>query len=140
MSGCIFCRIVAGDAPASMVAGNELAVAFLDIGAFTRGHTLVVPRRHAVTFTDLTPEEAAAMTALAQEVARAIQSSEVRGEGFNLWMANGAAAGQDVFHAHLHVFPRHAKDGVSVAVDALSPTRAELDEVAAGLRRVLESA
>ena len=131
---CIFCRIVAGEAEASVVAENDLCLAFPTIAPFNTGHTLVVPKRHAVTFTDLTPAEAAAMTELAQRVAAALERSDLPGEGFNLWMANGAAAGQDVFHAHLHVFPRLGDDGFRVEVNPPQPTRAELDGVAERLR------
>lgn len=131
---CIFCRIVAGEAEASVVAENDLCLAFLTIAPFNTGHTLVVPKRHAVTFTDLTPAEAAAMTELAQRVAAALERSDLPGEGFNLWMANGAAAGQDVFHPHLHVFPRLGGDGFKVEVTPPQPTRAELDGVAERLR------
>lgn len=134
---CIFCEIVAGRSPVSPVAENDLCVAFLTIAPFNTGHTLVVPRRHAVTFTDLTPAEAAAMAQLAQKVARAQQRSTLPGHDFNLWMANGEAAGQDVFHAHMHVFPRLEGDAFKVEATWPSPARPELDAVAATLRGAL---
>ncbi|RJF72477.1 HIT family protein [Deinococcus cavernae] len=140
MSGdsCIFCQIVAGEAEASLVAENDLCLAFLTIGPFNTGHTLVVPRRHAATFTDLTPEEASALIQLSQRVAQALQQSELPCEGLNLWMANGKAAFQDVFHAHMHVFPRLKDDGFKVEVSWPQPSRAELNGVAAQLRAALE--
>ena len=137
---CIFCRIIAGDAPASVVAKNDLCLAFLTTGPFNTGHTLVVPRRHAVTFTDLTPAEAVALSELSQQVAQALQRSALPCEGFNLWMANGSVAGQDVFHAHMHVFPRLENDSFHVEVTSPTPSRAELDGVAATLRAVLGDA
>lgn len=137
MKDCIFCAIVAGGAGASRVAENELCVAFLTTGPFNTGHTLVVPKRHAVTFTDLTPQEAGAMAELGQQVAQALQASGLPCEGLNLWMANGEVAGQDVFHAHLHVIPRASGDGLKMQVEWTHPPRAELDAVAARLRAAL---
>ncbi|MGX9685671.1 HIT family protein [Deinococcus wulumuqiensis] len=137
---CIFCKIVREEAESSVVAENELCLAFLTIGPFNSGHTLVIPRRHAVTFTDLTPAEVAALAQLSQQVAMALQASGLPGEGFNLWMANGSAAGQDVFHAHMHVFPRLDDDNFRVEVSWPNPPRAELDEVARQLRAALEAA
>lgn len=134
---CVFCRIIAGELQMSLVAENELCLAFLTISPFNTGHTVVIPRRHAVTFTDLTPAEAAALSELAQQVALALQRSDLPGQGFNLWMANGAAAGQDVFHAHLHVFPRLENDNFKVDVTWPNPPRSELDAVAAKLRAAL---
>lgn len=135
---CIFCDIVAGHAEASVVAENDLCLAFLDIGPFNTGHTLVVPKRHAATFTDLTPAEAAALSHLAQRVAGALERSGLPCEGYNLWMANGAAAFQDVFHAHMHVFPRTTDDGFKIEVSWPHPSRDELGAVAALLRAALE--
>ena len=134
MKGCVFCAIAAGEAEASHVAENELCLAFLTIGPFNPGHALVIPRRHAVTFTDLTPQEAGALAELGQRVAQALQSSGLASEGFNLWMANGEVAGQDVFHAHLHVIPRHPGDGLKMQVEWSRPPREVLDGVAQRLR------
>ncbi|MFD1731684.1 HIT family protein [Deinococcus malanensis] len=127
-----------GEAESSVVAENELCLAFLTISPFNTGHTLVVPRRHAATFTDLTPAEAAALAQLSQQVAQALERSDLPCEGFNLWMANGSAAFQDVFHVHMHVFPRLKDDGFKIEVSWPQPSRAELNEVAAQLCTALE--
>lgn len=140
MKGCIFCAIVEGKAEASRVAETELCLAFLDIGPFNPGHVLVVPKRHAVTFTDLTPQEAGDLVQLGQRVAQALRESGLAAGGFNLWMANGEVAGQDVFHAHLHVIPRHAGDGLKMQVEWTRPERAVLDGVAARIRAALNGA
>lgn len=134
---CIFCKILRGEAESSIVAENDLCVAFLTIGPFNTGHTLVVPRRHAVTFSDLTHAEAAALATLAQQVTLALQQSGLPGDGYNLWMANGSVAGQDVFHAHMHVFPRLKDDNFKIEVTWPKPPRSELDEVARQLREAL---
>ncbi|GMA15821.1 HIT family protein [Deinococcus metallilatus] len=138
MKDCIFCAIVAWEAEASRVAENDLCLAFLTIGPFNTGHTLVVPKRHAATFTDLTPQEAGALAELGQQVARAIQASGLPCDGLNLWMANGEVAGQDVFHAHLHVIPRASGDRLNMQVQWTHPPRAVLDGVAGELRAAME--
>ncbi len=103
---CPFCdRIAAGD----VVAGNALAVAFPDAFPLTPGHTLVVPRRHEPDFLALTPEEQRDILALAAGVAARL-ARERGPDGYNLGVNVGAAAGQTVAHAHLHVIPRYRGD------------------------------
>lgn len=134
MTDCEFCDVVAGDAPASVVHETDRVVAFVDVHPVTPGHTLVVPRDHARGLGDLDPEDGAAMMRVAMQVAGAFPAVDAVGaEGVNLFLADGAVAGQEVFHAHLHVVPRHEGDGVSVQWDRDVPSREELDEVAAAI-------
>ncbi|MBD8897335.1 HIT domain-containing protein [Rhodanobacter sp. DHG33] len=109
---CPFCAIAAGEAPASIVADDGDMLAFMDLRQAVPGHVLVVPRRHAPDLCALTPDEAAAAMRMAQRVALALQD-EFHPAGFNVWQSNGLAAGQEVFHFHLHVQPRGAADGLS---------------------------
>ena len=102
---CIFCRIVAGAEPASMVHQDEMAVAFMDIRPATPGHLLIVPRHHCVSLVNLEPGIAAHLMRVAVRLDVAIRSSGVRCQGVNLLLADGEAAGQDVFHVHLHLIP-----------------------------------
>jgi len=135
---CVFCGIAEGKRDASFVYRDDTAVAFLDIDPVNPGHTLVVPVKHAGGVLDLPPDTAKAMIALAQRVARAIQASEFKADGIQLLMNTGAAANQTVFHAHLHVVPRHANDGQKgIHPGRAKPPRAELDTVAAKLREAL---
>ncbi len=136
MNDCIFCAIIAGDAEASMVGETAGALAFLDIEPITPGHTVVVPRSHAARLAELDPADGCEVFRLGQRVAAAIYTSDVRAEGVNLFLADGEAAGQDVFHAHLHVLPRFAGDGFGLRFppDYRVRDRAELDAVAAQLR------
>ena len=109
---CIFCAIVAGRAPARIVHSDALTVAFLDIFPLTPGHALVVPRRHSRDLLDAAPEDVAAVTAAAREVAAAsVSPSGLGADGFNLIQANGSVAFQTVFHLHIHVLPRYRGDG-----------------------------
>lgn len=135
---CVFCDIAAGNAPASAVYEDERVIAFIDRHPASDHHVLVVPKRHAADLVDTPAEDAAAMMVAAQRVAEAMRSSDPRVEGVNLWMANGAAAGQDVFHAHLHVISRHAGDTIVVDMPAVSrPSREALDAAAVKLREAI---
>jgi histidine triad (HIT) family protein len=107
---CIFCRIVAGEIPATVVADSEAALAFLDVAPWTDGHTIVIPRRHADDLLAIGDEDLAAVATLARRVAAGLV--EAGAEGVNLWQSNRPAAGQTVFHLHVHVLPRHAGDRI----------------------------
>ncbi|HEV8229946.1 MAG TPA: HIT family protein [Candidatus Limnocylindria bacterium] len=136
---CVFCEIVAGREPASFVHRDAEAVAFMNIREINEGHTLVVPTRHAASLADLDAPSAAAMWSLALRVAAALRRSHVRCDGVNLLLSDGAVAGQDVFHTHLHVVPRWPGDGFGFRLpsrhDAPLP-REQLDETAARIEKV----
>lgn len=110
---CIFCEIVAGRAPAARIAENSLSIAFLTIGPLREGHSLVIPRRHAVELTDAISEELAAMFQLGAEIARR-QRRFLGSQGETLFLASGNAGEQSVFHLHLHVVPRIAGDALDL--------------------------
>jgi histidine triad (HIT) family protein len=137
---CVFCAIVAKQAPASVAFENDAVIVFADIAPVNPGHQLVVPKVHAVGLADLAPATGAEMFRVAQRVARAIRRSELRCEGINLFLADGAAAFQEVFHAHLHVLPRYRGDGFHLETGQSTTVayRAELDAVAATIRGHLE--
>lgn len=134
---CVFCAIVAGDLPASRVYDDDRVLAFADIRPATTGHLLVVPKRHAADLAALDPEDGARMFRVAQQLAAALRASSIRPEGVNLFLADGEVAGQEVFHAHLHVLPRRTGDGFGVRADFASPAREELDRVAGLVREAL---
>jgi len=139
VSDCLFCGIVAGDVEASRVYEDEYVVAFMDIRPVTRGHTLVVPRRHAAYLAELDPEDGAHVFRASMLVAAAIRRSPIRSEGVNLHLADGEAAGQEVFHVHMHVLPRFEGDGFGLRFppDYRVRERAELDEAADLVRSAL---
>ena len=111
--GCVFCEIVAGRAPAIRVYEDDDYLAILDIRPFTRGHTLVIPKRHSVDLTDTPASTLAAMMAVGQRIARATRVSGLAATGNNLAINDGKSAMQTVFHIHLHVIPRRDGDKVS---------------------------
>lgn len=135
---CVFCRIVAGTAPASMPYADDRVVAFLDISPITPGHLLVVPRAHAPGLADLDPDLGGHVFRVAQRMAAALRRSGLRCDGVNLFLADGAAAFQEVFHLHLHVLPRWRGDGFKLGYRAGTPSRADLDRQAADVRVGLE--
>ena len=136
--GCVFCRLIARELEASVVHEDRRTVALMDIQPVTTGHVLVMPRGHSSSLADLDPADGAQMFRVAQLAAAALRHSGLRCEGVNLLLADGAAAGQDVFHVHLHVFPRFEGDGFGLRYPpayAVRP-RAELDAAASALRDV----
>ena len=111
MNDCIFCGIVAGTMPAERVYEDERTVAFLDIAPACDGHVLVIPRAHSDDIHAAAPADLAAVAATAQQMAARL-SGALGAEGISLVQSNGRAAGQTVFHYHVHVLPRFAGDGV----------------------------
>jgi histidine triad (HIT) family protein len=135
---CIFCAIVAGRAPASIVHDDADLLAFMDIRPVTPGHLLIIPKRHAPLLADLDEVTGARMFTVAMRLAQALRASGLRCEGINLFLADGEAASQEVLHTHLHVFPRFAGDTFRIDADwSVTPSRTELDEIAAQVRVVM---
>jgi histidine triad (HIT) family protein len=140
-SDCIFCAIVAGLAPAARVFDDDDCLAFMDIQPLARGHVLVIPKRHAENLFDLEADEAAAVARTAKQLAHALRTV-LEPEGLRLFQLNGAAAGQTVFHYHMHLLPRNADepDVNPAALHARKPAdRAELEELAGRIRTALDS-
>lgn len=136
--GCVFCGILADAVPASVVLEDEETVAFLDISPITPGHTLVVPRAHAASLAELAPEAGAAVFRTAMRIAAALRRTNLQVDGVNLLLSDGAAAGQEVPHVHLHVVPRFPGDGLQIRTASQEPTRSELEANAAAIRTALE--
>jgi histidine triad (HIT) family protein len=133
---CVFCGIVDGEVEHSPVHEDERVLAAMDIQPVTRGHVLVLPRAHAPHLADLEPEDGPAVFEAARRAAAAVWASGVRCEGVNFFLADGEAAGQDVFHVHLHVIPRYDGDGFGLRfpADYSVRPREELDETAEAIR------
>lgn len=132
---CVFCDIVAATSPASIVYEDDVALAIMDIGPVNPGHVLVLPKRHAAYLADLAEDTGGHLFKVSMRVAAAIRRSGLRCEGINLFLAHGEAAFLEVFHVHLHVFPRFRGDPFRLDADwSVQPDRAELDQVAAQIR------
>lgn len=133
---CIFCRLISGEIPATLVYEDEVTFAFLDLGQVNPGHVLVAVKRHAATLLDLTPDEAASAMRTAQIIARAAKDV-FDPPGITLLQANGKEGEQTVFHFHLHVVPRHANDGIGFTWPRKDPPRETLEAYAVQLRAAL---
>jgi histidine triad (HIT) family protein len=130
---CVFCKLLSGELEVSLVHQDDLCSAFMNVQPVNTGHVLVVPNRHAPYLADLEPEEGAQMFRVAQRLTAALRKSGVKCEGVNFFLADGEAAGQEVFHAHLHIFPRYPGDGFGLVFSPTytqRPERKELDEIA----------
>lgn len=132
---CIFCDLIQGAGEVSMCYEDTDALAFMDIQPVQPGHLLVVPRRHYESLLDLPPELGRHLFEVAQRLATVVR--QVTGcEGMNIVVNSGAAAGQDVFHYHVHVIPRARNDGFEIPLPfpgSEMPDRTLLDAVAARL-------
>lgn len=133
---CPFCSIVSGQTAASVVRETDETVAFADLNPATRGHTLVVPRRHAADLERLDPAVGGRLFEAGMAVAAAAREA-LDPDGVNFFLADGAAAGQEVFHVHLHVVPRYEADDVRFVSNQSRAEREELDRVAEQLRGAL---
>jgi histidine triad (HIT) family protein len=111
---CVFCAIAAGEGPAIRIYEDEDYLAILDIRPFTRGHTLVIPKRHTIDLTDTPPETLGEMITIGQRIARAARATELA-DATNIGINDGRAAFQTVSHIHLHVLPRRDGDKLSLA-------------------------
>ena len=139
MSECLFCRIVRGAIPASVVYQDERTFAFMDLNQPTRGHVLVVPKTHCVDIFDISRDDAAAVMETTRIVAAAVKRA-VNADGIQVWQSNGKAAMQEVFHFHMHIFARYHDDDIKrlgMRAAAKQPPRAELDEMAQSIARAM---
>ena len=124
---CIFCKIVAGELPASIVDEDEQTIAFMDINPATRGHSLVIPRAHATDLLEIEPSQLTAVSIAAQRLA-ARAKERLGADGVNVINSCGAAAWQTVFHFHLHVIPRYQGDPLRLP---WTPAPGDSEEIAA---------
>jgi histidine triad (HIT) family protein len=124
---CIFCQIVAGELPAHKVHEDEHTLSFMDINPATRGHALVIPRRHARNLLEITAEDLSATVLAAQQLARRV-TERLGAEGVNLINSCGSVAWQTVFHFHIHVIPRYSDDPMKLP---WTPAPGDMDAIAA---------
>ena len=128
MTDCIFCTIISGDIPSRRVYSDDHAYAFLDVRPWHRGHALVVPRRHVPDL--IADEPALTEIAPAIEAVARLLVERLGADGVNVVSSSGAAAGQEVFHLHVHVVPRYADEpGLAMLVNPDHAPDGELDSV-----------
>jgi histidine triad (HIT) family protein len=132
---CIFCKILAGDIPATIVDEDERTVAFMDISPATRGHALVIPREHTADLLSVEREDLQAVALASQRLAVRVKE-RLSADGVNLLNSSGAVAFQTVFHFHVHVIPRY--DGDSLRLPWV-PTPGDPREIAAAAQELTRS-
>ncbi|MCK3941931.1 HIT family protein [Streptococcus suis] len=121
MSDCIFCKIVAGEIPASKVYEDDQVLAFLDITQVTKGHTLVIPKKHYRNVLDMDAEAAGQLFTAVPAIARQLKE-KLGASGLNIVNNNEEVAGQTVFHTHIHLLPRFDQnDGLDIQFKVNEP-------------------
>jgi histidine triad (HIT) family protein len=136
MSDCVFCRIVARQIPATVVYEDEHTLAFMDIGQVNPGHVLVAVKKHAENLYALDDAQAGAVLRAAAKIARATRDA-FQPDGLSVYQANGKAAGQTVFHYHVHLVPRLEGDGMALTWPVKNPPREKLVEYAEKIKASL---
>ncbi len=133
---CSFCQILSGALPGTFVYRDTQCAAFMDTRPVNPGHLLVVPVQHAPYLADLSSRDAGRLMEIAHGLAATVRASGLRCEGVNLFLADGEAAMQEVFHVHLHVIPRYAGDGFGLRFgpNYVTRSRTEIEETAARIR------
>lgn len=109
VDNCIFCKILADEIPSAVVYEDELFRAILDVNPAARGHVIILPKNHAANLFELPDEEASGILIVAKKIAAAMMKA-YHCDGINILQNNGEAAGQTVFHLHVHVIPRFEGD------------------------------
>lgn len=125
---CVFCKIVNGEIPGFKVYENELVIAILDISQTTKGHTLIIPKRHVQDVFELTQEDASAVMEACLFVTKLLKD-KLNVENVNLVNNSGVLAGQSVMHFHLHVIPRYEGDEFNINQPAHEPDFSALKEL-----------
>jgi len=133
VSNCVFCALVAGEREASVVYEDERLLGFMDLHPVNPGHVLLVPKEHATAMADVDEDTGVHVFRIAMRMQQAIRRSDVRCEGINIFVADGEAAFQDVFHFHLHVIPRFEGDPFKIEANWKEAPRSELDRAATSI-------
>lgn len=135
MTDCIFCKIIAGEIPASKVYEDEHVLAFLDISQTTPGHTLVIPKDHVRNLLEMSKQAASTLFASVPQIANAIQKA-LQAPGMNIVNNNEDIAGQTVFHTHIHLVPRYSEnDGFNITYTSNNPDFEHLGKIAEKIAR-----
>ncbi len=138
---CTFCKIINKELPASIIHEDEKVLVIVDLYPVNEGHLLVIPKIHNANMADVASETLQHTMKIAQEMNAALRTSDLPCEGVNLFVADGEAAGQEIFHFHLHVYPRYKGDGFGFRYDRARHfrqlDRTRMDEIAIKLKSKL---
>jgi histidine triad (HIT) family protein len=135
---CIFCKIVLKQASASIIYEYETAMAFLDIRPLTEGHTLIIPKKHYVDIFDIPEDQLSQVYSVAKQVSTAVKKA-INSDGISIIQQNGKAAGQDIFHLHVHIVPRFEGQKLPGFNTLKEVERAKLDDTAKKIKKQLKN-
>ena len=139
---CIFCKIIKGKSTVSIVYEDDKVIVFPPLRPVNKGHLLIVPKVHIPYLADLNVDLAMYMMKITKMIVAGIKKSKYKSEGINSFLADGEASGQEVFHIHLHAYPRFYNDGFGFKYDLtkhfVKPERTELDEIAQEIKNNIE--
>ena len=131
---CLFCEIIKGNIPSSKIYEDEFCIAILDIRPINKGHILIIPKEHHELIIDYPQEIVMYLFGIAQKFNKVLRNVELKCDGVNFYVSDGESAGQEIFHTHVHVFPRFEGDGFGLKFPKRyfteQPSRDELNEVA----------
>lgn len=136
-SNCIFCKIIEGEIPSVSVYEDEDFKAILDVAPSARGHVIILPKKHAANIFELPDEYVSKVMVVAKKIAKAVKEA-CHCDGVNILQNNGEAAGQTVFHFHMHIIPRYEGGPRMVSWEPGQPTKEELAELAECIRQELK--
>lgn len=140
MQDCVFCKIIDGTYSSSKIYEDDDLLAFMDIQPINHGHVLIIPKKHDERISDLDDSLTSKILVLAKKISKAILKSEIKSEGINYFLAEGEAAGQEIFHTHFHIIPRYKNDGFGLFFPEgykNKHERQELDDAADKIKAVL---
>lgn len=133
LPACIFCQIIKGNIPCSKVYEDQKVLAFMDIKPVNQGHILIIPKRHSELVSQMKLKDLSKLIIIGEKINASIRRSNIKCEGINFFLADGEAAGQEVFHVHLHIIPRFKNDGFGFTFPKgyeNKPTKKILDSIA----------
>ncbi len=135
-NNCIFCKIANGDIPSKTLYEDDMFRVIMDISPASKGHSLILPKRHFANIYELDNETACEALVLAKRMA-GVMTEALDCDGFNILQNNGEAAGQTVFHFHMHLIPRYENDGVGLNMEGKGEPDYSLDDVQAEILKKL---
>ena len=131
-NNCIFCKIIAGEIPSATLYEDADFKAIMDIAPAAKGHVIILSKKHEANLFELDDETAGKAILVARKLAKAIQE-ELQCDGINLLQNNGEAAGQTIFHFHMHLIPRFVGDQMMIPWDHKTYGEGEASALAAAI-------
>lgn len=131
-NNCIFCKIANGEIPSKTLYEDDMFRVIMDISPASKGHSLILPKKHFANIYELDNETACEVLVLAKRMA-SVMTEALDCDGFNILQNNGEAAGQTVFHFHMHLIPRYENDGVGLDMEGEGEPSYSLDDVQAAI-------